>query len=303
MTDDVLSSTYRISYHETSAEKEEIGGSRGDYYTSRRSEERRKHLPAVEKPKLRRQSTFVVEDEEDDNDDVVGGWKRGGNDLLSSTLHTGGIKSILERANRHVVFPDEVKSYINSHFRMIKDENDSLRQSLEEKSYQLDKIAREHEKCRVREKDLDRLEDKLASANKQLDKEKAKMKSMMRRVKEGDGPKDEDNNVVVWMGAQKVREESKLKERNSNGDGRPLWNNSTESRPQSGGSENGDSRTAKKIKGYKNQITGLEREIDRMKDVREFFYVNTILYTNMVYIFSDSFTRVGVGKCGEICTV
>ena len=44
--------------------------------------------------------------------------------------------------------PPEVRSYVASHLRMVRDENESLRRSLDERNRQLDRLAREHEECR-----------------------------------------------------------------------------------------------------------------------------------------------------------
>ena len=51
----------------------------------------------------------------------------------------------------------ELQGYIDD----LKEENDTLRQSLTQKSYQLDQIAVEHAKCRNLERDIERLEYKL----------------------------------------------------------------------------------------------------------------------------------------------
>ena len=61
-----------------------------------------------------RRNTYVIDKVNDDS-----------TDLLSSTAHIGGIKALLEKANKghEFQFPPEVKAYITSHFQMIRDEN------------------------------------------------------------------------------------------------------------------------------------------------------------------------------------
>ena len=61
---------------------------------------------------------------------------------FNSSLHAGGIKALLDKANKghDFVFPPEVKAYIVSHFRMIREENLKLNQSLEKANNQLNQV-------------------------------------------------------------------------------------------------------------------------------------------------------------------
>ena len=89
-------------------------------------------------------------------------------DPLSSTLHAGGIKALLDKANKghDFVFPPEVKAYIVSHFRMIREENLKLNQSLE-------KAEEDHRET----------SESLKATKGQLEREKAKNKAMLKRLK------------------------------------------------------------------------------------------------------------------------
>ena len=75
---------------------------------------------------------------------------KNGNEALSSTLQTGGIRAMLDNASfnggheSERGLSDEVKAYISSHFQMIKNENESLRRSLEKRTRQLDRMRSEH---------------------------------------------------------------------------------------------------------------------------------------------------------------
>ena len=89
-------------------------------------------------------------------------------DPLSSTLHAGGIKALLDKANKghDFVFPPEVKAYIVSHFRMIREENLKLNQSLEKAN-----------------EDQRETSENLKAIKGQLEREKAKNKAMLKRLK------------------------------------------------------------------------------------------------------------------------
>jgi hypothetical protein len=69
-----------------------------------------------------RRNTYVIDKVEDDDKTIRE------EDLLSSTLHTGGIKALLDKANKgqHFVFPSEIRDYISSHFRWLKNIRKSL---------------------------------------------------------------------------------------------------------------------------------------------------------------------------------
>ena len=102
-------------------------------------------------------------------------------DPLSSTLHAGGIKALLDKANKghDFVFPPEVKAYIVSHFRMIREENLKLNQSLE-------KAEEDHRET----------SESLKATKGQLEREKAKNKAMLKRLKDENSKSSSDNSSV-----------------------------------------------------------------------------------------------------------
>ena len=208
-------------------------------------------------PPLVRQSTFVLDDDNDNNSA----------DLLSSTQHAGGIKAILEKANSEFVFPDEVKAYISSHFRMIREENDNLREALKDKSKQLDRLAKEHQHCRVNANDLERVEKKLKSTSDLLEKEKAKSKNMAKRIKEMGESGEAD---VQWFGIKPPPSgPSPNRDVNSPPDEQGYF-----SRPPSSlqtidleDSASDKKHADKKVKALKGQVQAQKEEIEQLKEI------------------------------------
>ena len=132
---------------------------------------------------LKRRNTFVIDNVAQE-------------DLI---LQKGGLKALLSKKSQdNFVFPPEVKAYINSHFRMIREENLRLSQSLEKSNNQLKELRQgaEHE-------------NDLKSLKAQLEREKAKNKAMLKRLKE-----DQHNDQVIWM-SQKQQQESNNNENSS----------------------------------------------------------------------------------------
>lgn len=122
---------------------------------------------------------------------------KNGNAALSSTLHTGGIRAMLDNAHAGLGgtrgLSDEVKAYITSHFQMIKSENENLRRSLDKRSRQLDRMHSEHMDCEARSK-------RLSEVEKKLDRERMRAKMMARRIKE----EDDGDPDIQWMGVPQV---------------------------------------------------------------------------------------------------
>ena len=100
---------------------------------------------------------------------------------------------MLDKANKghDFVFPPEVKAYIVSHFRMIREENLKLHQSLE-------KAAEDHRETT----------ENLKAIKGQLEREKAKNKAMLKRLKVAESNNATNHNSVdesqdvIWI--QKV---------------------------------------------------------------------------------------------------
>lgn len=221
-------------YHEEKEEKEEVGGRR--WRKDRRDPSK---SPRSSKPRLQRQSTFIIEGRETS--------RYRGKHQLNSTLDTGGIRAIMQNVNKQYVLPTDVNNYISSHLRMIRDENEALRRNLEEKSYQLDKIARAHQNCKDLSRDVNKLTRQLGQVTSQLDKEKAKTRTLMRRLKEDDN--EEDN--IVWFG---------MPNGSRNNNDSPLH----DTRQHSSSSNH---RHDNRLREYKDQVKNLKNEMEQMKAV------------------------------------
>lgn len=261
-----------LVYDEEAEQKRSVGSNNSHRNKDRRSRSR--------PPPLERQDTFTI----DDGDNVVKNWRHrsqkghGNKDLLDSTLHTGGIRAILEKANAEFVFPTEVKNYIRSHFDMIKEENEMLRKGLEQKTYQLDKMADAHRDCKAVRRDRDEAASRLKHVTAQLEREKAKSKAMSRRIKEAETSNDNNGGDVIWMGANGYHNNNN---NNSNSPTRgdeeagDLASGRGKSRPSSSSERpattNKRGGEAKQIKSLKAKISSLNGEIKRMKDVSDLF--------------------------------
>ena len=147
-----------------------------------------------------RRNTYVIDKVSEDFD-------FGGNneDLLSSTLHAGGIKALLDKANKghDFVFPPEVKAYIVSHFRMIREENHRLNQSLDKATTQLKQFKTQQDELR-------QASENLRTIKGQLEREKAKNKVMLKQLKTT-APESESNNNedIIWIHKDQNRNEMK----------------------------------------------------------------------------------------------
>ncbi len=167
-------------------------------------------------------------------------------------------RAILEKANSHFVFPAEVKNYIASHFRMIREENDGLRDRLETAEERLGDLEAKHRECKSLRRDVESLSEQLKQTKGNLEREKAKSKVMAKKIKARGGDDDEQFGVI-WMGTGSNNNDD-CHDGASEGD---RGGSSIRDR-----SESADKRDpAKKIKAYKSQITGYKSEVAKLKEV------------------------------------
>ena len=125
---------------------------------------------------LKRRNTFVI--------DTVAQ-----EDSILNDSH--GLKALLsKKGHKNFEFPPEVKAYINSHFRMIREENLRLSQSLEKANNQLKELKKGSETSEKAE------HEDLKSLKNQLEREKAKNKAMIKRLRHSEG---NSNHDVIWM--------------------------------------------------------------------------------------------------------
>ena len=216
-----------------------------------------------ERPRLIRQGTFTIDDDDNETDEenkpnrsktATLRRRRGTHDLgrdhlLSSTLHAGGLRDLLDRANADrggVAFPPEVKAYIASHFRMIRDENESLRRTLDERTRQLDRMSRSGEEGAALRREAAAAEARARQAETQLERERAKTKAMSRRMKQR---QEEEDDLGIDMYIDGVT--------NVPGGG-----------GSQGGTSKGEERARKKAEEYREKLEETEREIDNMRNVR-----------------------------------
>ena len=99
-------------------------------------------------------------------------------DILSTTLHIGGIKSLLEKANKghDFQFPPNVRAYISSHFQMIRDENKKLNHSIESMKNEIEQYHSIQNEFQNQKREVIQLQNKLKTIHAQLEREKAKNK-------------------------------------------------------------------------------------------------------------------------------
>ena len=109
---------------------------------------------------------------------------------------THGLKALLQKkGHENFVFPPDVKAYINSHFRMIREENLRLSQSLEKANNQLKELKKGSLAELKAEKPL---HEDLKSLKNQLEREKAKNKAMLKRLKLNEN-QNQNQAEVIWM--------------------------------------------------------------------------------------------------------
>ena len=164
-------------YSPTKGRRRTRKGSDASLWSSRtfsaksRSEQNLHHTDIL----LKRRNTFVI--------DTVA--------QEDSILNAGGLKALLQKKGHlDFTFPAEVKAYINSHFRMIREENLLLSQSLEKSNNQLKEL---------KAKPQQNHENDLKSLKAQLEREKAKNKAMLKRLKNSNQDGSNQNNDVIWM--------------------------------------------------------------------------------------------------------
>ena len=221
-----------LDYHETSQAKEESAGGRGPSPASAASKAGLKSIRMLtatkrvgpRRPPLVRQDTFVVEE---------------GDELAARNQNGNNIEAILDGSNSS----DDVKRYLANHFKMIREENERLRTGLREKSAQLDQIATEHQECKSVKKELRKVAADLESAEKQLERERIKVRVMAKKMKEGETQQEE----VTWIGLPNV--------------------NNKDSSINSGSDESNES-LRNKLKAANVQLLSMRNEIDHLKKVR-----------------------------------
>ncbi len=181
---------------------------------------------------------------------------------LSHTLHEGGIKALLDKAN--IVFPPEIKAYIVSHFRMIREENLRLNQGLEKANSQLGQY-------KSQDKELQTTSDQLKAVKGQLEREKAKNKAMMKKIHEQDAEKSD----VIWM----IQDQKTDQNKNViNSKAEPQRPTTSESRPGTAALNSSSSAKDpserqrikvlnKTIKSLRVDISNLQKDNHNMKQV------------------------------------
>ncbi len=86
---------------------------------------------------LERRDTFTVEDNR----------RHGGGDVdpsFGETQDAGGMRGVIERADRRFALPPEVRNYLTSHFRMVREENEKLLEDLREAEGELRRFRDQH---------------------------------------------------------------------------------------------------------------------------------------------------------------
>ncbi len=67
---------------------------------------------------------------------------------FGETHDAGGLRGVLGRADRRFALPPEVRDYLTSHFRMVREENSRLRREAEDAEEELRGMRDEHRDCR-----------------------------------------------------------------------------------------------------------------------------------------------------------
>ena len=113
---------------------------------------------------------------------------------------THGLKALLQKkGHENFVFPPDVKAYINSHFRMIREENLRLSQSLEKANNQLKELKKGSSASVLKAEKAEKpLHEDLKSLKNQLEREKAKNKAMLKRLRLNEN-QNQNQAEVIWM--------------------------------------------------------------------------------------------------------
>ena len=162
---------------------------------------------------------------------------------------------MLDKANKghDFVFPPEVKAYIVSHFRMIREENLKLNQSLEATESQLNEV-------KAQNKELKESGENVKAIKSQLEREKAKNKAMMKRLK------NDANDDIIWI--QKDQNKNLVERPPSSTESRPastaLPNNAT----KAGTDERKIKMLNKALKSLRLDNSSLKKENDNMRQVK-----------------------------------
>lgn len=160
------------------------------------SETNLRTVEVPEKIRKQRRNTYVIDKVIEDR--LMSDNNNSG-DLFSTTLHTGGIKALLDKANKgqDFVFPPEIRDYISSHFRMIRDENLKLNQSLDSATNELNRVrSQKHEHKAALDNELRELRENLKATNVQLDRERAKNRGILKKLKNGSNADDQE---IIWL--------------------------------------------------------------------------------------------------------
>ena len=135
------------------------------------------------KPMLARQDTFVLEADDETTAPILSPRHLGQDEpSVLRAKSSYGIKSILDRAEGISSLSPQVKEYLGAHMRMMGEENSRL---MTENNRLRGEMTQEGEGW----------EKKMKGVNQQLDKERAKNKMLMIRLKENDG---DVNGGIIW---------------------------------------------------------------------------------------------------------
>ena len=198
-------------------------------------------------------------------------------DLLSTSMHVGGIKALLEKANKgqDFQFPPEVRAYITSHFQMIRSENKKLNQSMDNLKSDIQQYQVVEKEFKSQKREVIQLQDQLKAIQSQLEREKAKNKAMMKKIKleaNNNNNNSNNNDDVIWFSNNLPNNHVK----NEMASSRPAT--AASNRPSTATSNTAfscshvaDERKVKllnKTVKLKNEISKLQKENQKMKEVR-----------------------------------
>lgn len=229
------------------------------------------------KPMLARQDTFVLE-EETPPPSLSPRHLGLDHPSVLRAKSSYGIKSILERAEGISSLSPQVKEYLSAHMRMMGEENSKLMIENNRLQEEIVVVGEEWEK-------------KIKSVNQTLEKEKAKNKMLMIRLKEND--KNGMGGGIIWaddnMKENKRQRSASQGSRTASKSSRSRSNSSVSMAsiaslmsvsssmnssnragtpaPLVGGEEGKINLLSKKIRVYRTQVQTLRNELDRVKAV------------------------------------
>lgn len=226
-------------------------------------------------------------------------------DLLSTSMHVGGIKALLEKANKgqDFRFPPEVRAYITSHFQMIRSENKKLNQSMDNLKSDIQQYQAVEKEFKSQKREVIQLQDQLKAIQSQLDREKAKNKAMMKKIKlEAANNFNNNNNTnnnddVIWF-SNNLPNHVKNHEKDLNlvASSRPAT--AASNRPSTAASNTAfscshvaDERKVKllnKTVKLKNEISKLQKENQKMKEVHFSYNFSKIQNHSYSNIFREN---------------